>query len=241
MSVGHRISMGISAVVIAGMLSSCVTSASTKVKIINLASHSLYDVQAKLDTQTGKDFLEVELSDDEQARQTAGAGGNRPTYVLFDEEFDNGSIEAFIGAELNGKGGPDTRGFAGILFHHSLTDQSYEAVYLRMTNGSLNDPPPPSPRNERAIQYIAHPDFHFPVSREQFPGKYEKSAPVKAGTHRYHLKLHINGTKLSAFVDGKLVLSLDDLRFANRKGKIGFWMGDGTRAYFSDLKITQSK
>lgn len=128
MSGVHRISMGISAVVIAGLLSSCVTSASNKVKIINLASHSLYDVQAKLDTQTGKDILEVELSDDEQAMQTAGAGGNRPTYVLFDEEFDNGSIEAFIGAELNGKGGPDTRGFAGILFHHSLTDQSYEAV-----------------------------------------------------------------------------------------------------------------
>ncbi len=209
--------------------------------LVDLTSHSLYDVQATLDKRSGSDVLEVELTDEEQARQIAGAGGNRPTYLLFPEAFDNGSIEVHIGAELNGKSGPDARGFAGILFHHSAVDGSYEAVYLRMTNGTLNEPPPPPPRSERAIQYIAHPDFHFPVSREKFPGKYEKAASVKVGTGRHLLRLDIDGSNLSAFVDGKLVLSLNDLRFANRKGKMGFWIGDGTRAYFSDLKITRRK
>ena len=109
-----------------------------------------------------------------------------------------------------------------------------------MTNGTLNEPPPP-PRSERAIQYIAHPDFHFSVSREKFPGKYEKAAPIKVGTSRHLLRLDVDGSNLSAFVDGNFVLSLNDLRFANRKGKIGFWIGDGTRAYFSDLKITRRK
>jgi hypothetical protein len=50
-----------------------------------------------------------------------------------------------------------------------------------MTNGRLNDPAPPAPRIERAIQYVAHPDFHFAVSREQFPGRYEKGADIAIG------------------------------------------------------------
>lgn len=235
------LSVGLTAVAVAGLLSSCTTITSDEAMLVDLKSHSLYDVQAKLDKRSGSDVLEVELTDEEQARQMAGAGGNRPTYLLFPDAFDNGSIEVYIGAELNGKSGPDARGFAGILFHHSAVDGSYEAVYLRMTNGTLNEPPPPPPRSERAIQYIAHPDFHFPVSRQKFPGKYEKAAPVKVGAGRHLLRLDVDGSNLTAFVDGKLVLSLDDLRFANRKDKMGFWIGDGTRAYFSDLKITRRK
>ncbi len=235
------LSVGLTAVAVAGLLSSYTTITSDEAMLVDLKSHSLYDVQAKLDKRSGSDVLEVELTDEEQARQMAGAGGNRPTYLLFPDAFDNGSIEVYIGAELNGKSGPDARGFAGILFHHSAVDGSYEAVYLRMTNGMLNEPPPPPPRSERAIQYIAHPDFHFSVSRQKFPGKYEKAAPVKVGAGRHLLRLDVNGSNLTAFVDSKLVLSLDDLRFANRKGKMGFWIGDGTRAYFSDLKITRRK
>jgi hypothetical protein len=235
------LSIGLTAAAVAGLLSSCTTIASGKAMRVDLASHSLHDVQARLNTRSGSDVLEVELTDEEQARQMAGAGGNRPTYLLFPDTFDNGSIEVYIGAELNGKGGPDARGFAGILFHHSAVDGSYEAVYLRMTNGALNEPPPPPPRSARAIQYIAHPDLHFSVSREKFPGMYERAAPIRAGTGRHLLRLDVNGSNLSAFVDGKLVLSLNDLRYANRKGKVGFWIGDGTRAYFSDLKVTRRK
>ncbi len=235
------LSGSVTAIVVAGFLSSCTTMTSGKPMPVDLASHSLHDVQARLNTRSESDVLEVELTDEEQARQIAGAGGNRPTYLLFPEAFDNGSIEVYIGAELNGKSGPDSRGFAGILFHHSAVDGSYEAVYLRMTNGTLNEPPPPPPRSERAIQYIAHPDFHFSVSREKFPGKYEKAAPIKVGTGRHLLRLDVDGSNLSAFVDGNLVLSLNDLRFANRKGQMGFWIGGGTRAYFSDLKVTQRK
>ena len=200
------------------------------------SAYALHDVYAELVAREGRQVLQVELTDYEQARQLAGAGGNRPTYVLFDDALENGTIEVSIAAELNGKSGPDARGFAGLMFHHAATDGSYEAVYLRMTNGTLNDPGPPAPRNVRAIQYIAHPDFHFPVSRELFPGKYESAAPVKAGaTHK--LRLDIDGSRLSAFVDGQLVLSFDDLKLANRNGGFGLWIGDGTRAYFSDLKV----
>lgn len=237
----RTLSVGVTGLLVAGLLSSCATMASGEAVVVDLASHSVHDVRASLNTRTGSDVLEVELTDEEQARQTAGAGGNRPTYILFPEAFDNGSIEVYIGAELNGKGGPDARGFAGISFHHSAVDGSYEAVYLRMANGTLNEPPPPPPRNERAIQYIAHPDFHFPISREKFPGKYEKAAQVKVGTGRHLLRLDVDGSNLAAFVDGNLVLSLNDLRFANRQGNVGFWIGDGTRAYFTGLKVIRRK
>ncbi|RDV02636.1 hypothetical protein DXH95_11800 [Sphingorhabdus pulchriflava] len=200
------------------------------------SAYTLHDVHTELVAREGRQVLRVELTDAEQARQLAGTGGNRPTYMLFNDVLDNGTIEVSIAAELNGKSGPDARGFAGLMFHHAESDGSYEAVYLRMTNGTLNDPVPPAPRNVRAIQYIAHPDFHFPVSRERFPGKYENAAPVKTGTS-HRLRLDIDGSRLSAFVDGQLVLSLDDLKFANRNGGFGLWIGDGTRAYFSDLKV----
>lgn len=94
--------------------------------------------------------------------------------------------------------GPDARGFSGVAFHLSADAKTYEAVYLRMTNGTLNDPPP---RDPRAVQYVAHPDFHFFVSRERYPGKYEKAAPASLG--RWHrLRLDVQHNRLQTFVDG---------------------------------------
>lgn len=97
-------------------------------------------------------------------------------------------------------------------------------------------PPPPSPRDVRAIQYISHPDFHFLASRAVAPGVYEKGAPIATGSwHR--LRLEIDGRRLVASVDGQVVLEVDDLRL-DRSGRVALWVGDGTRAHFANLTIT---
>ncbi|MFU7529454.1 family 16 glycoside hydrolase [Qipengyuania sp. ASV99] len=185
----------------------------------------------------GRSALRVELSDEEQAAQLAGAGGNRPTFALFDFPFANGVIEVDVAAEINGRGGRDARGFAGIAFHVSADGEQFEAVYLRMANGTANDPLPPSPRNARAVQYVAHPGFHFADSRALRPDHYEQPANVALGTwHR--LRLHIRGSALQAFVDDALVLSIDDLRQPDVTGPIGLWVGDGSRAHFANLTIS---
>ena len=168
----------------------------------------------------GRDCLALELTDDEQAgRLNKTRSGNGPSFAIVHRDFTDGIIEAAIGAELTGKGAPDDRGFAGLSFHIGPDFETHETVYLRMTNGRLNVPPPPSPRIDRAIQYVAHPDFHFDVSRDAFPGRYEKGADIAIG--RWHrLRLEVRGTHLRALVDGVEVLTVDDLHYAGRRGPV---------------------
>src|SRR5262245_3359870 len=185
----------------------------------------------------GLDCLAVELTDEEQKLrlQTTG-GGNRPSIAIVEDDFTDGAIELTIGAELTGKGAPDDRGFAGLSFHIAPQFAGHETVYLRMTNGRLNDPPPPAPRIDRAIQYVADPGFHFDQSRERFPGRYEKGADIGLG--RWHrLRLEVVGPHLRALVDDREVLSVEDLRFARRRGPVGLFVGDGSRGFFRELRI----
>jgi hypothetical protein len=184
----------------------------------------------------GRPCLAVELTDEVQARERAAPGGNPPSYAIVHRDFSDGVIEIDIAGELTGKGGPDARGFVGLAFHINADLSTYEAVYLRMSNGRLNDPKPPAPRIDRAIQYVAHPDFHFNVSREKFPGRYERGAAIALGRWQ-RLRLEIQGARARALVDGDEALVVDDLRYAGRRGPVGLWVGDGSRGLFRQLSV----
>jgi hypothetical protein len=185
----------------------------------------------------GRDCLALELTDDEQAgRLNKTRSGNGPSFAIVHRNFADGVIEADIGGELTGRGAPDDRAFAGLSFHIGQDFETHETVYLRMTNGRLNVPPPPPPRIDRAIQYVAHPQFHFDVSREAFPGRYEKGADIAIGQWQ-RLRLEVQGPQLRALVNGVEALVVDDLRYAGRRGPVGLFVGDGSRALFADLGI----
>jgi hypothetical protein len=185
----------------------------------------------------GRDCLALELTDDEQAgRLNKTRSGNGPSFAIVHRDFTEGAVEADVGAELTGRGAPDDRGFVGLSFHIGADFETHETVYLRMTNGRLNVPPPPPPRIDRAVQYVAHPDFHFDVSREAFPGRYERGADVALG--RWHrLRLEVQAKHLRALVDGVEVLTLDDLHYPGRRGPVGLFVGDGSRGFFTNLSV----
>src|SRR6185312_3110478 len=184
----------------------------------------------------GVPCVSVELRDEEQQR-VLRTGGNGPTYAIVPVPFSAGTLEVDVAAELTGRGAPEARGFVGVSFHVDEAAETYEAVYLRMTNGRLNRPMPPAPRIDRAVQYVAHPGFHYAVSRERYPGRYEKGADIGLGLwHR--LRLEVERSRLRAMVDGREVLAVDDLRYAGREGPIGLWIDDGTRGYFRRLRIS---
>ena len=195
-------------------------------------------VTAAPTTWNGYDCLAVELTDAEQAlRLGTQGGGNRPSIAVVAPAFADGVIEAWVAGVLTGRGAPDDRGFVGLSFHIGDGFASHETVYLRMTNGRLNVPPPPSPRIDRAIQYVADPGFHFSDSRQRFPGRYEKGADIALG--RWHrLRLEIRAKQLRALVDGAEALVVDDLRFAGRRAPVGLFVGDGSRGYFRDVLVT---
>jgi hypothetical protein len=111
-------------------------------------------------------------------------------------------------------------------------------VYLRMTNGRLTQPTPDEPRMSRAIQYVAHPDFHFEVSRDTFPGVYERGANIGPAMW-IRLRLEVSGGRLRAFINNEAVpaLTVDDLKLAGTAGKVGLWVGDGTTGYFADVSV----
>jgi hypothetical protein len=199
-----------------------------------LAANLVTAVPARWD---GHDCLAVELTDAEQAlRLNTQGGGNRPSMALVASSFTDGVLEVTVAGVLTGRGAPDDRGFVGLSFHVSDDRSSHETVYLRMTNGRLNVPPPTAPRIDRAIQYVADPGFHFSDSRERFPGRYEKGADIALG--RWHrLRLEIAGPRLVARVDGVEALAVADLRFPGRRGPVGLFVGDGSRGYFRDVVV----
>jgi hypothetical protein len=186
----------------------------------------------------GAACISVELRDDEQ-RRVLRTGGNGPTYALVRAPFREGVIDVDVAAELTGRGARESRGFVGVAFHIDVAAETYEAVYLRMTNGRLNRPVPPAPRADRAIQYVAHPDFHYAVSRERFPGRYERGADVALGQW-HHLRLEISSTRARALVDGHEALAIDELHYAGREGAVGLFIDDGTRGYFRGLRIVKA-
>src|SRR4029079_19735760 len=74
---------------------------------------------------------------------------------------------------------PDyARGFAGIAYHLLDGGDRFEAVYLRPLNGASLEPP--APRQLRAVQYFAYPDWPFSRLREAYPeGVYEAGADIE--------------------------------------------------------------
>ncbi|MFZ4809580.1 MAG: hypothetical protein ACOYLQ_20180 [Hyphomicrobiaceae bacterium] len=185
-----------------------------------------------------RDAVAVELTADAQkSLLVPGAAGNGPSFAMPDIEFANGAIEVDLAARINGKGQPEVRGFIGLAFHIADDLGTFEAVYLRMTNGSRNTPPPPAPRNVFAVQYISFPDRYWRKLRQEHPNKYEQPAPVAIETW-HKLRVEISGSIARVFVDGEAVLTVDDVRFPDRKGRIGLWVDDGTAGYFANLRVT---
>lgn len=186
----------------------------------------------------GREALMIELTPERQKEILAGTGGvgNTPSFVMPPLRMANGMIEVDLAARINGKGQPDVRGFVGVAFHIDEAAESFEAVYLRMTNGSRNIPPPPAPRKFYAVQYISQPDRYWRKLRQEYPNQYEKAAPVAIETW-HTLRLQIQDSTVEAFVDGEPVLTVKDLSYPNRRGRIGLWVDDGTTGYFTDLKV----
>lgn len=194
-------------------------------------------VRATSTTWRNRRCVALEFTDEQQARALASPGGNPPSYAIVERDFSDGAIEVDVAGELiPGKAPPHVRGFVGLAFHVSPDLATYEAIYLRMTNGRLNELPPPAPRIDRAIQYVAHPDFHFDISRERAPGRYERGADIALGRwHRF--RIEVQASRARALVDGKEALVVEDLRYRRRSGGVGLWVGEGTRGYFRNLSI----
>jgi hypothetical protein len=112
----------------------------------------------------------------------------------------------------------------------------YECFYLRPTNGRAED----QLRRNHSAQYIAHPEFPWHRLRRETPGKYESYVDLVPGEWT-KVKVVVSGRDARLFVHGadQPTLIVSDLKLDAAEGAVALWIGPGTEAHFSNLKVSQ--
>jgi hypothetical protein len=152
-------------------------------------------------------------------------------------EFTDGVIEAEISGEVAPDAPEGARGFVGIAFRVQDDLKTYDAFYLRPTNGRADD----QVRRNRSAQYIFHPDWPWFRLRKEFPGQYESYVDLVPGAWT-RIRIEVSGNKARLFVHGaeQPTLVVNDVKSgAAAKGSIALWIDAGTVAHFRNVVVTR--
>jgi len=177
-------------------------------------------------------------------RVTDAAPANVPDgiqlVILNKTEFSDGVIEIELTGEPGPNVGSEARGFVGVAFRVNLDAAKdaarYECFYLRPTNGRADD----QVRRNHSTQYISYPDFPWYRLRKEFPEKYESYVDVVSGEWT-KIKIEVRGDKARLYVQDapQPVLVVNDLKQGQSRGQIALWVGAGTVAHFSNLRVSK--
>lgn len=183
----------------------------------------------------GRRAVRVELPDEVSLHGRPGIDYvDQPTFLVIPVSFTTGTIRVDVWSRLNGKGMPDSRAFAGLAYHINDRRDAFESVYLRPLNGAKTNPPPP--RDRRAIQYFAYPDWPFDRLREAYPdGSYEAGLDIGPGEW-ITLELTVTDDAVTATVNGGQALTVAP-KASPSTGAVGLFVDVGTEAFFSNLTI----
>jgi len=160
--------------------------------------------------------------------------------ILNKTEFQDGVIEIELAGEPAANAGEGARGFVGVAFRVNLDAAKdavkYECFYLRPTNGRTDD----QVRRNHSTQYISHPDFPWNRLRKEFPEKYESYVDVVPGEWT-KIKIEVRGDKARLYVHDATqpVLVVNDLKHGQSRGQIALWVGAGSVAHFSNLRVSK--
>lgn len=187
----------------------------------------------------GKQALKLTLAPD--APKPAGRGEAARIDVLAllkgSENFSNGIIEADLAGEPGaGAAAGGARGFVGIAFRVQPDKRTYDAFYLRPTNGRADD----QERRNHAAQYISHPEFTWSKLRAETPSRYESYCDIQPAEW-IHVKIEVDGAKARLYVNGasQPTLLVNDVKTgAGGKGAVALWIEGSTVAHFANLKVT---
>ena len=163
-------------------------------------------------------------------------GNNEDRLVILDElQIQDGVIEISLAGAPGSHAGEGARGFVGVAFRVAADMSSYEAFYLRPTNGRADD----QLRRNHSAQYISHPEYPWHRLREETPGMYESYVDLVPGEWM-QVRIDVSGERARLYVHGAEQPSLvvNDLKSGKDQGAIALWIGPGTDAYFSNLKVT---
>lgn len=227
--------------ILASALPSTVLSAQPKSYPLESTSGlRLHNVSAEAVTFQGKKGVRVTISEEGQRRLQSMAPDSQalfePLAVIEGLDFANGVIEAEIAGEPGPGAAGGARGFVGIAFRLQPDMRTYDAFYLRPTNGRADD----QERRNHAVQYIAHPDWPWFRLRRETPSKYESYVDLMPGVWT-KVKIEVRGDRARLYVHGHEhpTLIVNDVKSgASAKGSVALWLGPGTVAHFRDLRVS---
>jgi hypothetical protein len=202
----------------------------------------LHNVAAEAATLQGKKGVRVTISEEATnrlQRMTPEEQSRFEQLASIDGvDFANGVIEAEI-AGAPAPGAPESaRGFVGIAFRLQNDLTTYDAFYLRPTNGRADD----QERRNHAVQYISHPDWPWFRLRKETPSRYESYVDLLPGVWT-RVKIEVRGERARLYVHDQEqpTLIVNDLKTgAQGKGAVALWLDRGTVAHFRDLRVETS-
>jgi len=145
-------------------------------------------------------------------------------------------IEAEIAGAVEPGVFEGARGFVGIAFRQQKDLRTYDAFYLRPTNGRADD----QVRRNHSVQYISHPEWTWFRMRSETPDKYESYVDLVPGEWT-KIRIEVRGEKARLFVHGQAqpTLIVNDVKSGpNGRGAIALWIDVSTVAHFRNLVVT---
>jgi hypothetical protein len=218
---------------------SLVAGASAQVKSYALDAVSgltLINAKAEPVTHDGKKGIRVTMSEEGVRTAQPATGEVNPLVVVQGLEFSSGVIEAEIAGAPAPGAGEGARGFVGIAFRMQKDMQTYDAFYLRPTNGRADD----QVRRNHSAQYISNPAWPWPRLRKETPEKYEAYVDLVPGAWT-KVKIEVSGDRARLYVHDQPqpTLIVNDVKTgAQGTGAIALWVGPGTVAHFRNLTVT---
>ena len=168
--------------------------------------------------------------------EAPGAAGDAETLaVVPDTRLRDGVIEIEVaGAPRLGSEAGGARGFVGVAFRLQKQPLRYECFYLRPTNGRADD----QLRRNHSTQYVSHPDYPWHRLRKESPGVYESYVDLVPGEWT-RVRIVVSGTEARLYVHGaeQPCLIVKDLKLGAAEGAVALWIGPGTEAHFSGLRV----
>jgi hypothetical protein len=198
------------------------------------------NVTAEPATHAGKRGVRVAVSDSAQ-RSIAQLPPEQQAkmeqlVVIEGTDFSNGVIEAEIAGAPGANAMQGARGFVGIAFRLQPDGKTYDAFYVRPTNGRAED----QERRNHSAQYISHPAWTWNRMRQETPSRYEAYVDLVPDAWT-PIRIEVRGTKARLFVNGQSqpTLIVNDVKSGEQgRGAIALWIDTGTIAHFRNVRVS---
>jgi len=189
----------------------------------------LHNVKAEAVTYLGRSAMRVTDAGPE------GLNDADRLAVVPGSSFQDGTIEVSLSGDTAPNAPAGFRGFVGIAFRITADRSHFECFYLRPKNGRAED----QLQRNHSAQYISMPGFGWEKLRTETPGKYESYVDLVPGQWT-QVKVQVTGTRARLYVNGaeQPTLVVNELKQPSVSGAIALWVGLGTIAHFSDLKVS---